>query len=73
VYWAWVKLETDEIIADTAGKLRPAMPAPLEPCAVPMSLTGGSSLSLAETIKDLERKVDEYKNKTASDSKAKGS
>ncbi|CAI6100446.1 hypothetical protein V2G26_008206 [Clonostachys chloroleuca] len=44
VYWAWVKLETDEIIADTA-----------------------------ETIKDLERKVDEYKNKTAPDSKAKGS
>ncbi|CAH0024106.1 unnamed protein product [Clonostachys rhizophaga] len=38
VYWAWVKLETDEIIADTA-----------------------------------ERKVDEYKNKTASDSKPKGS
>ncbi|VUC34942.1 unnamed protein product [Clonostachys rosea] len=38
VYWAWVKLETDEIMADTA-----------------------------------ERKVDDYKNKTSIDTKAKGS
>ncbi|CAG9999901.1 unnamed protein product [Clonostachys byssicola] len=72
VYWAWVKLETDEIIADTAGKPRP-------PCWHLLSLVRSSHvanwgfLALAETIKDLERKVDEYKNKTASDSKAKGS
>lgn len=58
VYWSWMKLETDEIRAETAGQF----------CPNTAGTTSEPFLTRhAATIADLEAKVDEYKKTTASD------
>ena len=65
LYWSWVKLETDEIRAETDGERLIAGSDQRKMDKKANQRGGGGSA----TIADLESKVEDYKKKTAIETK----